>query len=45
MKYAAIIAVLLTLAACAAETGPAGGASPGGDVNPVTGTQSKGGSK
>ena len=34
---------LLALAACAAETGPPGQPSPDGNVNPVTGTRSKGG--
>ena len=35
-----IVLGLLVLAACAAETGPAGQASPGGNINPVSGTRS-----
>ena len=33
----------LSIAGCAAQTGPPGQPSPGGDVNPVSGTLSKGG--
>ena len=32
----------LALGACAAETGPPGQASPGGNLNPVSGTKSTG---
>ena len=37
-----IVLGLLTLAACSAETGPPGQASPDGNVNNVTGTRSNG---
>ena len=34
---------LLAMAACAAETGPAGQPSPGGEVNPVNGQRNSSG--
>ena len=37
-----ILLAVLSVAACAAETGPPGGASAGGNVNPVNGSRNTG---
>lgn len=42
MTKSLVVLGLLLLSACAYETGPAGQPSPDGNVNPVTGTRSKG---